>query len=158
MLETIQRFFDSRIAPAVADRVEATAEHGYQLATAALLVEMSKADAEVKEEERTAITSAVQRAFRLSSAQTDELMRLAEEEAEKATSLYEFTRLINEHFSPQQKAHVVELLWQVAFADGDVDKYEEHLVRKIANLIYVPHRAFIQAKHKVQAKHAQAER
>ena len=158
MLETIQRFFDTRIAPAVADRVEATAEHGYQLATAALLVEMSKADAEVKEEERTAITSAVQRAFRLSSAQTDELMRLAEEEAEKATSLYEFTRLINEHFSPQQKAHVVELLWQVAFADGDVDKYEEHLVRKIANLIYVPHRAFIQAKHKVQAKYAQAER
>jgi uncharacterized tellurite resistance protein B-like protein len=152
MLETIQRFFESRIAPAVADGVDATAEHGYQLATAALLVEMSKADSQVKEEERVAITNAVRRAFSLSPEETDELMELAEQEADKATSLYQFTRLINETFSPQQKAHVVELLWQVAFADGEVDKYEEHLVRKIADLIYVPHRVFIQAKHRVQGE------
>ena len=152
MLATIQRFFEGRIAPAVTHGTDAAAEHGYQLATAALLVEMSRADAQVREEERVAITAAVQRAFELSAEETDELMQLAEGEADKATSLYEFTRLINENFSPQQKAHVVELLWRVAFADGEVDKYEEHLVRKIADLIYVPHRVFIQVKHRVQAE------
>jgi len=64
-------------------------------------------------------------------------------------SLYQFTGLINQHFTPEQKVRVVEMLWQVAYADGHLDPYEEALVRKIADLIHVPHRQFIQAKHRV---------
>lgn len=126
------------------------AEPAYQLATAALLVEMARADYDVKQEERLSVTAAIQKAFGLSATETDELVRLAELEAEHATSLYEFTSLINTHFSAEQKRRVVELLWRVAFADGHLDKYEEHLVRKVADLIYVPHRTFIQAKHHVK--------
>ena len=61
-------------------------------------------------------------------------------------------RLINRHFSQEEKNHIVELLWEVAYADGELDKYEEHLVRKLADLIYVPHRSFIRAKHRAKAR------
>ena len=152
MLQAIQRFFETHIAPPGNEADQGKAEHSYQLATAALLIEMSRADYEVKQAERLSIMEAIQRAFRLPPEETQELLRLAELEAEKSTSLHEFTSLINGHFSPEQKQHVVELLWQVAYADAQLDKYEEHLVRKIADLLYVPHKGFIQAKHKVQAR------
>lgn len=150
MIELIRKFFETRIAPMTGDASSQEAEPAYQLATAALLVEMARADYDVKQEERLSVTAAIQKAFGLSATETDELVRLAELEAEHATSLYEFTSLINTHFSAEQKRRVVELLWRVAFADGHLDKYEEHLVRKVADLIYVPHRTFIQAKHHVK--------
>jgi uncharacterized tellurite resistance protein B-like protein len=150
VLEHIRKFFETRIAPMTRDVTSKEAEPAYQIATAALLVEMTRADYDVKEAERLSVTAAIQKAFGLSAQETDELVRLAELEAENATSLYEFTSLINAHFSPEQKQRVVELLWRVAFSDGQLDRYEEHLVRKVADLIYVPHRTFIQAKHKVK--------
>jgi uncharacterized tellurite resistance protein B-like protein len=122
-------------------------ERAYQLATAALLIEMTRADHEVKSIEREAVTQALQRAFDLDGLQTAELMTLAEQDVNEATSLYEFTRLINNNFDPTQKEHFIELLWHVALADGEIDKYEDHLVRKVADLIYVPHLSFIRAKH-----------
>jgi uncharacterized tellurite resistance protein B-like protein len=151
MLEHIRKFYETRIAPMTRNPSSQEAEPAYRLATAALLVEMTRADYDVKEEERLSVTTAIQKAFGLSAKETDELVRLAELEAENATSLYEFTSLINAHFSPEQKQRVVELLWRVAFADGQLDKYEEHLVRKVADLIYVPHGKFIQSKHKVKS-------
>ena len=92
----------------------------------------------------------LQHQFGLSGDETRELTELADQEATEAASLYQFTGLINEHFTPEQKVSVVEMLWQVAYADGSLDPYEEALVRKIADLIYVPHREFIQAKHRIQ--------
>ena len=156
MLKTIQQFFESHIGTPAADTREQHREHGYQLATAALLIEMTRADYEVQSQERDAVTDAVRRAFDLSAQETEELVQLAESEADRATSLYEFTRLINTHFSPQEKIHLVELMWQVAFSDGDLDKYEEHLVRKVADLIYVSHRDFIRAKHRAQKRFGSA--
>lgn len=152
MLQAIRKFFETHIATDTSGPDPQHAEHAYQLATAALLVEMSRADYDVKQEELLTVTAAIQKAFSLTSAETDELMRLAELEAQNATSLYQFTSLINAHFAQEQKQHVVELLWQVAFSDGELDKYEEYLVRKIADLIHVSHAQFIQAKHKVQAR------
>jgi len=154
MLTRIQQFFEHRIATATADGGERGAAHeqALELATAALLIEMSRADHVVKEVESTAVAAAIHRAFDLDRDATRELMRLAEHEVDRATSLYEFTRLINDHFDPHQKERVVELLWHVAFADGEIDKYEEHLVRRIADLIYVPHIAFIRAKHRARER------
>jgi uncharacterized tellurite resistance protein B-like protein len=94
---------------------------------------------------------ALQRRFSLSSAETEELAKLAEQEAGDAVSLYQFTALINRHFAASDKVRVIEMLWQVAYADGKLDRYEEALVRKIAELIHVPHRDFIQAKLRVQS-------
>ena len=147
MFTSIKRFFDANLTAATQAGNPADQERAYQLATAALLIEMTRADYDVKGVERSAVTQAVQRAFELDASQTEELLALAEVEADTATSLYEFTRLINQHFDAKQKEHIVELLWHVALADGEIDKYEDHLVRKVADLIYVPHMAFIRAKH-----------
>ena len=148
MLDSIKRFFDANVTAATQASNPVDQERAYQLATAALLIEMTRADHDVKTVERGAVTQAVQRAFGLDASQTEELVELAEQEADAATSLYEFTRLINRHFDAKQKEHIVELLWHVALADGEIDKYEDHLVRKVADLIYVPHLSFIRAKHK----------
>ena len=154
MFASIKRFFDANITAATQAGNPADQERAYQLATAALLIEMTRADHDVKSVERNAVTQAVQRAFELDAAQTEELLALAEEEADTATSLYEFTRLINRHFDAKQKEHIVELLWHVALADGEIDKYEDHLVRKVADLIYVPHLAFIRAQHSAMKRMA----
>lgn len=155
MFRTIHQFFETQLVRVRTDTSPDDVEHDYQLAVAALLIEMSRADFDVKAAERAAVTETVERAFNLSPEETKELIRLAEAEADHATSLYEFTRLINAHLTAEQKHHVIELLWRVAFADGKVDRYEEHLVRKVADLIYVPHRTFIQTKHQVQREIAE---
>jgi len=80
------------------------------------------------------------------------LLQLAEEEIWKATGYYEFTSLINKGFTYEQKVKVIEHLWEVAFADAELDKYEEHMVRKIADLIHVEHKDFIDAKLRVKKK------
>jgi len=147
MLKAIQDFFRTRIEPAAAGGHD---EHALQLATAALLFEMMRADFNEDPDERRIVEAALQKTFALSDAETRQLAALAEQEAEQAVSLYQFTGLINRHFSPQDKVRVVEMLWQVAYADTELDRYEEALVRKIAELIHVPHRDFIQAKHRVQ--------
>ena len=108
-----------------------------------------RADYDVRPEERDAVLRALAAAFGdLSPEETRDLLARAEERADDATSLYEFTRHVNRRLDHDQKAHVVELLWRVAYADGDLDKYEEHLVRRIADLIHVPHSVFIRMKHK----------
>lgn len=147
MLRAIQEFFQSRIEP---DAQAGPDENGLRLATAALLFEMLRADDNEHPDERVALERVLKEQFDLSRDETRELAELADQEAAEAASLYQFTGLINEHFTPEQKVSVVEMLWQVAYADGSLDPYEEALVRKIADLIYVPHREFIQAKHRIQ--------
>ena len=89
--------------------------------------------------------------FGLSEEETRKLVQLAELEADRATSYYEFTSLINNTFTLDKKIKVVEMMWCVAFADNEMEKYEEHFVRKIAELLYVPHQDFIAAKLRAQA-------
>ena len=152
MLQSIKRFFDQRVAAETAEPAPETREHGLRLAAAALLFEIVRADAEVKDEELTVARAAIQGTFGISREETDELMRLAEEESRGATSLYEFTQLIDKAFTPEQKKRVVELLWLVAFADAEKHAREEHLVRKIAGLLHVPHPEFIDAKIRARAE------
>jgi uncharacterized tellurite resistance protein B-like protein len=102
--------------------------------------------------ERESVLTALQRAFGLSGTELQELAQLAEQSADQATSLHQFTDLMNRQYSPEQKVEVVALLWRVAVADGHIDKYEDYLVRKLADLLYVSHRDFIRSKHKVLAE------
>jgi uncharacterized tellurite resistance protein B-like protein len=152
MLQSIKRFFEDRVAPETAEPAPERREQGLRLAAAALMFEVGRADLEVKDEERTVMRAAIQGTFGLGRDETDELMRLAEEGSREATSLYEFTRLIDEAFTPEQKKRVVELLWLVAFADAKKDAHEEQLVRRIAGLLHVPHPEFIDAKIKARAE------
>ena len=148
VLDAIQAFFRTHIDDVGGGRHD---QHSLQLATAALLYEVLRADHEDHPDERAALDAALQTCFALTPEETRELAELAEREVEGSVSLYEFTTLINQSFSLDEKVRVVEMLWQVAFADGRLDRYEEALVRKIAELIYVPHRDFIRAKHRIES-------
>lgn len=127
-----------------APTVEARPSH--QLAGIALLVEVAMADGHLDDQERTALTAALEKSHSLSAREVEHLVQQAESQQNQATSLYEFTRVINDEFSAQQKYDLVLAMWAVAYADGNVDKYEEHTIRKLADLIHVSHSDFIRAK------------
>jgi uncharacterized tellurite resistance protein B-like protein len=143
MLDTIREFFEKHIdAPAA----QGDDRHSIELATAALLVEVVRLEREIKSAERAAVLRAVRGKFGLSAGEADALVRLAEDEARSATDHFQFTSLINRTFSQAQKQQVIELMWQVAYADSELSAYEQHVIRKISDLLYVPHRAYIAAK------------
>jgi len=149
MLRSIQRFYNDLIQPrpepdGVTNR-EAT-ERSLRLATAALLIEASRADREVSEEEMAAIDVALRETFGLSETEARELIALGEAQAAEAVSLYEFTYLIDKGFDAAQKREIVALLWRVVFADARMEAHEEYLVRRVAELIHVPHKDFIDTK------------
>jgi uncharacterized tellurite resistance protein B-like protein len=120
-----------------------------QLATATLLMEVARADNRISEEERQDVRRLIESHYALSPELTREIASSAEHKAQHATSLYPFTRLINHVCSPEEKVQIIGMLWRVTCSDGHVDKYEEYLVRKIADLLYVPHREFIRTKLEV---------
>jgi uncharacterized tellurite resistance protein B-like protein len=119
-----------------------------ELATAALMIEISLADAHIHDEERRVINNLLRSDFKLEQDDIDELIALAEKEVDHAVSLYEFTRLLNESLSMAEKINIIENLWRVAYADSVVDKYEEYYIRKVADLLYIAHSDYIQSKLK----------
>ena len=145
MLKHIKSFFDQHLVPGpVTD--DAHPEHVLRLAIGALLLEMTHMDGEVWPEEREAVETAVLEHFELSESEAKELLEMAEEERSESTDYYQFTSLINGNYTMAQKVSLVELLWRIAYANENLHKYEEHLVRKIADLLHIPHSAFIAAK------------
>ena len=88
--------------------------------------------------------------FELADDELDALLEQAESDADRLTSLHQITRLLNENYDHAMKVRVIELMWQMVYADGDKDHYEEHLLRKVADLLYVSHSEFIQARHKAE--------
>ena len=145
MLHSIKKFFDSRLKPAKDDT-----DHALRLATAALLIEVMRMDGQALAAERQKVVQLLTDQFGLGAAEADELIELAWAEAGKSSDYHRFTALINRSYAPADKVKVIERLWQVAYADGHLDKYEEHLVRKVAHLIGVPHKDFIAAKQRAR--------
>lgn len=128
------------------DSDEQPLEHRLQLAAAALLIEMSRADYIVDPAEERTLEVVLQASLGLSPEEIEELVTLAGNAADKATSLYEFTRLINDHYDKEQKLLLIQSMWRIAYADGDLDKYEERLIRQVSDLIHVPHKEYIRLK------------
>src|SRR5258706_16236912 len=153
MVAAIREFFDKYIKPAD-QATPQDARESIRVAAAALLIEMTRMDENVSDVERARVQRAVEEDFGLSAEETTELLRLAETRAQEATDYFQFTTLIKNHMTPEQKERLIEHLWEVAYADGELHPYEEHLVRKIADLLYVPHDAFIAAK--LRAKHTRS--
>ncbi len=120
-----------------------------QLATATLLMEVARADNRISEEERQDVRRLIEDHYALSPEVTQDIASSAESNAQHSTSLYPFTRLINHSCSPEEKVRIIGMLWRVTCADGRVDEHEEYLVRKIADLLYVPHREYIRMKLEV---------
>ncbi|MBL7002600.1 MAG: TerB family tellurite resistance protein [Gammaproteobacteria bacterium] len=125
-------------------------QHQIQLITATLLIEISKADFSQDTNEIQRINVLLKNHFQLSQAEAISLTELAQEHSDQLTSLQHLTRELNETISQQDKVEVIELMWQVVYADGEKDRYEEHLMRKVADLLYVAHSDFIKARHKAE--------
>ena len=121
-------------------------------ACVALLLETSMADEILDESELMALKNTLQKDFQINEDEIDELIDLAKENVEDSTSLYEFTRDINDNFDAAERVKLIESMWKIAYADGNIDKYEEHIIRKVANLIYVAHSDFIKAKLSAKEK------
>ena len=122
-------------------------EHDIHLAAAALLIEVARADHTQSDDEQQAMTTLLANSLGLPTQEVAELISRANSAVDEATSLFEFTRLVNEVYGPAEKRHLVEAMWRVAYADEQLDKYEEHIIRRVAELIYVPHADFVQLKH-----------
>ena len=149
MLNSIKQFFENKL---VNNEEEPTSSSIAKpdLACAALLIEVINSDHKLEEQETQAFFSVLQNNLNIPGEDIDELVELAENQAKEATSLYEFTSLINSDYDYSQKVGLIENMWRIAFSDNNLDKYEDHLIRKISDLIYVSHSDFIRAKLKVR--------
>lgn len=129
---------------------EAAREHSVRLATALLLIEVARADYTEELTEEEAILELLRQFFALSDEDVALLADKARAESDHAASLQGFTRQLNEALELSEKHRIVEMLWRVAFADERLSKYEDGLVRKIADLLYVSHRDLIRIRNQVR--------
>jgi uncharacterized tellurite resistance protein B-like protein len=149
MLKAISMFFDSHFGPGDDDTHSVDQ---LQLASAALLIELTRADNQVDHSETKKLLAILQQRFNLPEIELEELVTLAGQQNQEATSLYEFTSLINENFDVREKSQLILNMWEVAFADGRVDRYEEHLIRKVSDLLHLSHKDFITGKQVARAR------
>ena len=149
MLDRIRQFFESRLQ--IDSASESDPENRLHLACASLMIELTVADEKMDESEKTTLKQILKQQFNLDDKALADLWELAQHETRDATSLYQFTTLINDGYDYNAKVQLLEHLWEVAFADGRIDPYEEHLIRKLTDLLYLSHSDFIRAKRKVRA-------
>ncbi|MBO1256131.1 TerB family tellurite resistance protein [Alteromonas sp. 5E99-2] len=139
MLKTFLTLFEN-------SQASETNEHTVELATAALLSEVVRADNQIDAQELQAVKKQITTHFSLSKEELSTLLNDGQKQSEHAVDLIQFTSVINDTFELEQRVKILESLWQVALADGNIDKYEEYIIRKISDLLYIPHSRYIQAK------------
>jgi uncharacterized tellurite resistance protein B-like protein len=148
VLRKLAAFFDGALAREVDD--PAAREHALRVATALLLIEVAKADYADDLAEDDAMLASLKQFFALDDASAALLLEEARSTADQAVELQQFTRRLHEQLSVAEKHRVVEMLWQVALADSRLDKHEDHLVRRIAELLYVSHSDLIRIRNRVR--------
>ena len=151
MLRTLKELFGALQSPPQAAAAQ-TVEHTLQLATAVMLIEVMRADADFGDAERRAVLDALRTQFALADDEVARLVELGERAAREATDWFEFTSHINAHFDMEAKVRMVEYMWRVAYADGHLSERERHTLWRISDLLHVPHGAYINAK--MRAKQA----
>lgn len=152
MLRTLKDLFDSFTAPLMdaASPAAGTVTHRLQLASAVLMVEVMRADATSTPQERQAVIAALRRRFALADDEVERLLELAEAAANDAPDFYGFTSQLNKGLAAADKLAVVELLWEVAFADGHLSHQENQLMLKLGDLLYIPRGDFVGAKQRAR--------
>ena len=141
MIDKIKTFFSKNV---LEPETELTSPD--QLATAALLIEVMVIDGDLDDQEMQTIAGTLSNMLNLTEEQIDQLIELSKEEVADATSLYQFTKEINEHFDIEKKLSLMTAMWRVAFADGHLDKYEENIIRRVADLLHIRHSEYIRCK------------
>lgn len=121
-----------------------------QVATCIILLEVAKSDDEFSSVEKATVEAILKKKFDLSAEAAEELMEVASRKREESVDLWEFTNLINENYSKEEKKRIVESAWRVIYADEKLDGYEDHFVHKLAKLLQLDHSDLIEAKLKVK--------
>jgi|TARA_B110000261_G_scaffold153020_1_gene183173 uncharacterized tellurite resistance protein B-like protein len=150
VIESIKSFFEKKLIKKEEEETPSSVMSRVDLTCAALLVEVMNSDHELDEREHQEFMAVLQQSYNIAESDLEELIQLAKDEAFEATSLYEFTKLINDSYDYEQKVELIENMWRIAFSDKRLDKYEDHLIRKVSELIYVSHSDFIKTKIKVR--------
>jgi len=126
---------------------EKNVEHTLQLATCVLLIEVSKSDDNFDINEQEKIKKIIHNKFNLSKEEIDYIFSLSNDNHDNMTSLFEWTDIINKECSYKEKLIIIGFMWDIAFTDSKIDKYEDYTIRKVSELIYVKHKDFINLKN-----------
>jgi len=148
MIELLKKFFSKdNISP----RHEPSrgTSHDVRVATCALLLEMAHIDGEFNDSEKEQIIQTLKEDYGLSEEAAAELLKAAKEELKGSIDLWQFTNLVNQNYSLEEKIRIIEMVWMLAYADGTLDKHEDYLLHKMANLLRLTHKQLIEAKLKV---------
>lgn len=123
-----------------------------QIATCALFLEIANSDEHFSNEERQTIIEILKNEFSLADNEVQNLIKETEHTLDDSIDLWQFTNLINKHFSDEDKTKILENLWKIIYTDEILDTYEDYLAHKIANLLHLPHKTLIETKLKVKKK------
>lgn len=137
LLRRLPQFLETPPADVEAER---------RVALAVLLLECARADFDRDAAELAQVRAELAEHFDLSHAQVDALLRESLARADQSTSLYDFVATLNAALGAEDKRAIMALLWRIAYADGRLDPHEEHLLRRLADLLHVPHSDYIATK------------
>ncbi len=147
MLKRILDIFQAEIQP---EDQSALGDEQKHIACAALLIEVATIDNHFDDSELQCLQDILEQNFAITKERSRQLIEAAQTEKQEASSTYQFTQLVNQTCSHTDKAELILSMWKIAYADGKLDKYEEYIIRKVSDLIYVPHSEFILAKQMAQ--------
>lgn len=151
MLNNLKRFLENTLTPTTGSQPDdGSREHRLALAATALMLQLSVIDQHEDKREIDTILDAAERLTQLSAEERMQLLELARERVGDATSLFEFTGVINDLCGHEERLDIIEQLWRVALADDHLDSHEEHLIRRVADLLYLSPSEFVQSRHRAQ--------
>ncbi|UCE83966.1 MAG: TerB family tellurite resistance protein [Deltaproteobacteria bacterium] len=148
MIDLMKRFFSKSKNDISSGEAERTS-HDIRIATCALLLEMANIDGKFSDSEKENIISILKNNYNLSDELANDLIKAADEELKNSIDLWQFTNLINQNYSIDEKIQIIETVWQIVYTDGKLDKYEDYLMHKLAKLLRLTHKQLIDAKLKV---------
>jgi len=149
MIDLVKKFFGKAVNGHMAEDEE-KATHDIRVATCALFLEMSQIDGKFSASEREHIISVLTNDYGLSDDVAAALLEAAHEKLDESIDLWRFTNLINENYSREEKRRIIEIVWRIAYADGRLEKHEDYLVHKLANLLRLTQGELIEAKLKAK--------
>lgn len=132
-----------RIKSILQDRASSEVDAGtdeLQLAVAVLLVEAARMDSDFDADERHTVAQLLSHRFEIGEAAAETLLDAAERKAEDSVELYTFTRTVKDAFGHEDRVELMQMLWEVAYADGELHDYEANLMRRVAGLVHVSDR------------------
>ncbi|HOO90365.1 MAG TPA: TerB family tellurite resistance protein [Syntrophales bacterium] len=148
MIDLVKKFFGKMTENGTEEKEDSV--HDIRIATCALLLEMAQIDGEFDESEKESILTIIKREYGVDDDHIDAIFETADKELKGSLDLWQFTNLINQNYTQEEKIGIIEMIWRIAYTDGRLDRHEDLLVHKLANLLRLTHRQLIDAKVKVR--------